>query len=53
MSPTSVDEMLRDASAATEAGVGGVILFGIPDEKDPPGPAAGTSMAPFSRPCGR
>jgi porphobilinogen synthase len=31
---TSVDEMLRDAAAAAEAGVGGVILFGIPDQKD-------------------
>jgi porphobilinogen synthase len=31
---TSVDEMLRDASAAVEAGVGGVILFGLPDRKD-------------------
>lgn len=31
---TSVDEMLRDAAAAAEAGVGGVILFGIPDHKD-------------------
>lgn len=34
---TSVDEMLRDASAAAEAGVGGVILFGIPDHKDATG----------------
>jgi porphobilinogen synthase len=30
----SVDEMLRDASAAVSAGVGGIILFGIPDAKD-------------------
>jgi porphobilinogen synthase len=37
---TSVDEMLRDASAAAEAGVGGVILFGIPDEKDDIGSGA-------------
>jgi porphobilinogen synthase len=37
---TSVDEMLRDASAAAEAGVGGVILFGIPDEKDDVGSGA-------------
>ena len=31
---TSVDEMLRDAEAAAKAGVGGVILFGIPETKD-------------------
>jgi porphobilinogen synthase len=40
VSQTSVDEMLRDASAAAEAGVGGVILFGIPDEKDDVGSGA-------------
>ena len=34
---TSVDEMLRDAAAAAEAGVGGMILFGIPDQKDATG----------------
>src|SRR5579859_2596887 len=37
---TSVDEMLRDASAAAESGVGGIILFGIPDEKDEQGSGA-------------
>ena len=37
---TSVDEMLRDASAAAESGVGGVILFGIPDVKDEEGSGA-------------
>jgi porphobilinogen synthase len=37
---TSVDEMLRDASAAAEAGVGGILLFGIPDEKDDIGSGA-------------
>jgi len=37
---TSVDEMLRDASAAAESGVGGVILFGIPDTKDDEGSGA-------------
>ncbi len=31
---TSIDEMLRDASAAVEAGVGGIMLFGLPDRKD-------------------
>jgi porphobilinogen synthase len=37
---TSVDEMLRDASAAAELGVGGIILFGIPDTKDEEGSGA-------------
>jgi len=37
---TSVDEMLRDAEAAAEAGVGGVLLFGIPDHKDAVGSEA-------------
>ncbi len=37
---TSPDELLRDASAAAEAGVGGVILFGIPDNKDDRGSEA-------------
>jgi porphobilinogen synthase len=37
---TSIDEMLRDASAAAEAGVGGIILFGVPDRKDDEGSEA-------------
>jgi porphobilinogen synthase len=37
---TSVDEMLRDAEAAAKAGVGGIILFGVPETKDPIGSAA-------------
>jgi porphobilinogen synthase len=37
---TSVDEMLRDAEAAAEAGVGGLLLFGIPDHKDAVGSEA-------------
>ena len=37
---TSVDEMLRDAERAASLGVGGVILFGIPDEKDDEGSEA-------------
>ncbi len=31
---TSIDEMLRDASGAVEAGVGGIMLFGLPERKD-------------------
>jgi porphobilinogen synthase len=34
---TSPDEMLKDAEAAAKAGVGGIILFGIPDTKDATG----------------
>src|SRR3954469_17576776 len=37
---TSVDEMLRDAEAAAKAKVGGIILFGVPETKDPTGSAA-------------
>jgi len=37
---TSPDELLRDATVAAEAGVGGVILFGIPDTKDDTGSEA-------------
>src|SRR5256885_7806867 len=37
---TSVDEMLRDAEAAAKAGVGGIILFGIPETKDATGSSA-------------
>ncbi len=37
VSQTSVDEMLKDAEAAAKAGVGGIILFGIPESKDATG----------------
>jgi porphobilinogen synthase len=40
VSQTSVDEMLRDAETAAKAGVGGIILFGIPETKDATGSAA-------------
>jgi porphobilinogen synthase len=40
VSQTSVDEMLRDAEAAAKAGVGGIILFGVPEAKDATGSAA-------------
>ena len=43
---TSVDEMLRDVEAAAEAGVGGVLLFGIPDRKDESGTAAWDPRGP-------
>lgn len=34
---TSVDELLRDGERAAKAGLGGVLLFGIPDVKDAEG----------------
>jgi porphobilinogen synthase len=34
---TSPDELLKDAEAAAKVGVGGIILFGIPDAKDATG----------------
>ena len=43
---TSVDEMMVDARAAAEAGVGGVMLFGIPDHKDATGSAAWDDAGP-------
>jgi porphobilinogen synthase len=36
----SVDEVVREARATREAGVPGVLLFGLPDEKDEAGEAA-------------
>jgi porphobilinogen synthase len=43
---SSVDELLRDAERAARAGVGGVILFGIPDAKDPTGSSAWDTSGP-------
>ena len=37
---TSVDELLRDAEVAVAHGVGGILLFGIPAEKDAIGSSA-------------
>jgi porphobilinogen synthase len=37
---TSVDELLRDAEEAAALGLGGVLLFGIPPEKDAAGSGA-------------
>jgi porphobilinogen synthase len=37
---SSVDEMLRDAESAAKAGVGGIILFGLPETKDATGSSA-------------
>jgi len=46
VSQTSVDEMLRDAEAAAELGIGGVLLFGIPDRKDEVGSGAWDPRGP-------
>src|SRR5512133_1729626 len=46
---TSVDEMLRDAREAASLGVGGVLLFGIPDHKDATGSEAWNDDAPVQQ----
>ncbi len=46
---TSVDEMMRDARAAAEAGLGGVLLFGIPHRKDATGTSARDPDGPVPR----
>jgi porphobilinogen synthase len=46
---TSVDECLRDAREAAELGVGGVLLFGVPDRKDSTGSEAWNDDAPVQQ----
>ena len=46
---TSIDEMLIDARVAAHAGIGGVILFGIPDHKDATGSEAWNDGAPVQQ----
>jgi porphobilinogen synthase len=46
VSQTSVDVMLEDARAAAALGIGGVLLFGIPDHKDEEGSAAWDDKGP-------
>ena len=43
---SSVDELLRDAERAARAGVGGVIMFGIPDTKDASGSSSWDARGP-------
>src|SRR5204863_6940603 len=43
---TSVDELIKDAREAASLGVGGVLLFGIPDRKDASGSEAWNDDAP-------
>ena len=46
---TSVDELVKDARAAAALGIGGVILFGIPDRKDDVGSEAWNDDAPVQQ----
>ena len=46
---TSVDEMLADARIAADAGVGGVLLFGIPGHKDAEGSGAWDDDGPVQQ----
>ena len=45
----SVDELVRDAAVAAKAGVGGVLLFGIPDHKDATGSSAWDEQGPVQQ----
>lgn len=45
---TSVDELVKDAGRAVEAGIGGVLLFGIPDHKDSVGSSAWDPHGPVA-----
>ena len=42
----SVDELVKDAAGAAAAGVGGVLLFGIPEHKDATGTSAWDEHGP-------
>jgi porphobilinogen synthase len=46
---TSVDELVKDARTAAEAGVGGVLLFGIPARKDALGSSAWDDEGPVQQ----
>jgi porphobilinogen synthase len=46
---TSVDELIKDAREAASLGVGGVLLFGIPDRKDAEGSEAWNDNAPVQQ----
>jgi porphobilinogen synthase len=46
---TSVDELVRDAREAAALGIGGVLLFGIPDHKDAVGSEAWNDDAPVQQ----
>ena len=46
---TSVDELVKDAREARDAGIGGVLLFGIPDTKDATGSSAWDDQGPVQQ----
>ncbi|MEP6491448.1 MAG: porphobilinogen synthase [bacterium] len=46
---TSIDQTLLDAHAAAALGVGGVLLFGVPDRKDATGSEAWNDEAPVQQ----
>ena len=46
---TSVDELVKDAREARNAGIGGVLLFGIPDTKDATGSSAWDEQGPVQQ----
>jgi porphobilinogen synthase len=45
---TSVDELLKDAEQAVAHGIGGILLFGIPDTKDAQGSSAWDPHGPVA-----
>ena len=45
---TSVDELLKDAEKAVAHGIGGILLFGIPDTKDAEGSSAWDPHGPVA-----
>jgi len=45
----SIDEALREAEEAASLGLGGLLLFGLPESKDEQPPAHGTRTASSSR----
>jgi porphobilinogen synthase len=49
VSQTSVDELLKDARLAAAAGIGGVLLFGIPATKDAQGSGAWDDEGPVQQ----
>ena len=49
----SVDEAVREATAAKGDGIRAVLLFGLPDQKDDIGSAPTIGRRPSSPPCAR
>jgi porphobilinogen synthase len=45
---TSIDELLKDAQRAVDAGIAGILLFGIPDSKDAVGSSAWDPHGPVA-----